>query len=79
MIDTERIQQLACLDAAKLWFLAEMEAAEDPQSTVYKWALHPEIGPTLKGRDWLLTTFGLQEPMRSVYNRLRTMSLMSQV
>lgn len=78
MIDTDRLQQMACLDGTLLWFLAEMEAAADPMQVVLKWALHPEIGPKLKGQSWL-QRLDLQEPVLSVYNRIRAMNYMAQV
>jgi hypothetical protein len=78
LIDHARITQMACLDATLLWFLAEMEAAPEPKQVVMKWALHPVIGPKLKGKSWL-HQFDLQEPLLSVYNRIRALSYISQV
>lgn len=78
MIDTGRIQQMACLHTTLLWFFAEMEAAPEPQSVVMKWALHPNIGPKLKGRDWF-SALDLQEPLLSVYNRVRALDYLARI
>jgi hypothetical protein len=73
MVDTDRIQQMAVLDGTLLRFLAEIEAADDPQQVVLKWRLHPQIGPKLQGRSWL-QKLDLQEPLLGVYNRIRALS-----
>jgi hypothetical protein len=78
MIDTAQIQQMACLDTNLLWFFAEMEAATEPQSVVMKWSLHPSIGPKLKGRDWF-RAMDLQEPLLSVYNRVRALEYLARI
>lgn len=78
MMNHGRIEQMACLDGTLLWFLAEMEAAPEPKQVVMKWALHPVIGPKLKGKSWL-QRLDLQEPLLSVYNRIRALNYMSQV
>jgi hypothetical protein len=78
MIDTGRIQQMACLDTTLLWFFAEMEAAPEPDSVVMKWALHPSIGPKLKDRDWF-RALELQEPLLSVYNRVRALEYLARI
>lgn len=78
MIDRDRVLLMACLDTTLVWFLAEMEAAPEPKRVVMKWALHPSIGPKLKGKNWL-QRFDLQEPLLSVYNRLRVANYLSQV
>ena len=60
------------------WFLAEMEASPEPRQVVLKWALHPTIGPKLKGNAWL-EKLGLQQPLAGVYSRLRALEYAAQL
>jgi hypothetical protein len=78
MIDTDRIEQMAVLDSTLVWFLAEMEASPEPRQVVLKWALHPTIGPKLKGNAWL-EKLGLQQPLAGVYSRLRALEYAAQL
>jgi hypothetical protein len=78
MIDMDRIIQMAMLDSTLVWFLAEMEASPEPRQVVLKWALHPTVGPKLKGHAWL-EKLGLQQPLAGVYSRLRALEYAAQL
>ena len=47
-----------------------MEGSPGPPDVVLKWALHPTIGPKLKGNSWL-EKVGLQQPLAGAYSRFK--------
>jgi hypothetical protein len=89
MVDGARVRRLAAVEPALLWLLAEVEGSADPDVTLLKWALHPELGPRLatgaaagagasSSSDWLQRLAPLPELVRDVYTRARVADVLSQ-
>lgn len=75
-IDEDRIDALATLDAATLWFLTELEANNYSEDVLLKWSLHPEVSQKLMQGNWFDDS-GMSDSIKKLYQQAQMPGFMA--